>query len=171
MDKSRVESISLTRTTARRHLAAGRRIGTILLATDLGPASADAAERSIELAAQLGAELLIVSVIDAAPALADAAVAPRVDQVRGLREPLAQALVVQARRAGVAARFLIWHGDPGESIAAAAAAERCDLIVVGTHGRTGFHRSLAGSVSDYVIRNGPCPVVVVRPAGPPIATR
>jgi nucleotide-binding universal stress UspA family protein len=72
--------------------------------------------------------------------------------------------VVQARLAGVAARFLIWQGDPGESIAAAAEAEQCDLIVVGTHGRTGFQRSLAGSVSDYVIRNAPCPVLVVRPS-------
>jgi nucleotide-binding universal stress UspA family protein len=141
-----------------------RRIRTILLATDLGPASADAADRAIELAAQLDAELLIVSVIDAGPHQANAA-GPRVDQVRDRREPVAQALVAQARRAGVAARFLIWHGDPGESITAAADAEGCDLIVVGTHGRTGFQRSLAGSVSDYVVRNAPCPVVVVRPSG------
>jgi nucleotide-binding universal stress UspA family protein len=153
-------------------LAPCRRIGTILLATDLGPASAAAAERAIELAAQLDAALLIVSVIDVAPALADGApVGPRVDQVRNLREPVAQALVSTARRAGVQARFLIWQGDPGESIAAAAEAERCDLIVVGTHGRTGFHRSLAGSVSDHVIRNAPCPVLVVRPSGPATATR
>jgi nucleotide-binding universal stress UspA family protein len=156
----------------RPRLDVGRRIDTILLATDLGPASAGAAERAIDLAAQLDAELLIVSVIAAAPTLADGRpVGPRVDQVRNLREPLAQALVVKARGAGVAARFLIWHGDPGESISAAAQAERCDLIVVGTHGRTGFHRSLAGSVSDYVVRNAPCPVVVVRPAGQPSATR
>jgi nucleotide-binding universal stress UspA family protein len=142
-----------------------RRVRTILLATDLGPASADAAERAIELAAQLDAELLIVSVIDAAQMLPDGVRAgPRVDQVRDRREPVAQALVTQARRAGVAARFLIWHGDPGESVTAAAEAEQCDLVVVGTHGRTGFHRSLSGSVSDYVIRNAPCPVLVVRPA-------
>jgi nucleotide-binding universal stress UspA family protein len=151
---------------------AARRIGAILLATDLGPASAVAAERAIELAAQLGAELLIVSVIDAAPALADGLrSAPRVDQVRARREPIAQALVAQAVRAGVPARFLIWHGDPGQSIAAAAEAERCGLIVVGTHGRTGFQRSLAGSVSDYLIRNAPCPVLVVRPSSPTTATR
>ena len=152
---------------ARPPLPRGRRVGTILLATDLGPASADAADRAIDLAVQLGAELLIVSVINAAAGPDDGpGPRPRVDQVRDRREPLAQALVAQARRAGVAARFLIWHGDPGESIAAAADAEQCDLIVVGTHGRTGFQRSLAGSVSDYVIRNAQCPVLVVRPSGP-----
>jgi nucleotide-binding universal stress UspA family protein len=152
---------------ARPPLSRGRRVSTILLATDLGPASADAADRAIDLAVQLGAELLIVSVIDAAPGLDDGpGPRARVDQVRDRREPVAQALVVQARRAGVAARFLIWHGDPGESIATAADAEQCDLIVVGTHGRTGFQRSLAGSVSDYVIRNARCPVLVVRPGAP-----
>jgi nucleotide-binding universal stress UspA family protein len=151
---------------------AGRRIGVILLATDLGPASADAAERAISLAAQLDAELLIVSVIDAAPVFGDGLrLALRVDQVRARREPIAQALVAAAVRAGVPARFLIWDGAPGESIAAAAEAERCDLIVVGTHGRTGFERSLAGSVSDYLIRNAPCPVVVVRPNVRASATR
>jgi nucleotide-binding universal stress UspA family protein len=140
------------------------RVRTVLLATDLGHASADAAERAIDLAAQLEAELLIVSVIDDGRSVPDGgAVPPRVDQVRDERNSVAQALVMQARRAGVAARFLIWQGDPGESITAAAESESCDLIVVGTHGRTGLRRSLAGSVSDYVIRNASCPVLVVRP--------
>jgi nucleotide-binding universal stress UspA family protein len=141
-----------------------RSIRTLLLATDLGRASADAAEQAIDLAAQLGAQLLVVSVIDDGRSLPDGVVGlPRVDQVRDRRNSVAQALVLQARRAGVAARFLIWQGDPGESITAAAESEACDLIVMGTHGRTGLRRSLAGSVSDYVVRNAPCPVVVVRP--------
>jgi nucleotide-binding universal stress UspA family protein len=141
-----------------------RPIRTVLLATDLGRASADAAERAIDLAAQLGAELLIVSVIDDGRSLPDGVVGlPTVDQVRDRRNSVAQSLVLQARRDGVAARFLIWQGDPGESITAAAESEACDLIVMGTHGRTGLRRSLAGSVSDYVIRNAPCPVLVVRP--------
>jgi universal stress protein A len=139
-------------------------IRTVLLATDLGRASADAAERAIDLAGQLRAELLIVSVIDDGRSLADGKIErPRVDQVRDRRNSVAQALVIQARRAGVAARFLIWQGEPGESITAAAQAESCDLIVMGTHGRTGLRRSLAGSVSDYVVRNAPCPVLIVRP--------
>jgi nucleotide-binding universal stress UspA family protein len=151
-------------TNCRPRLMSDHRIRTVLLATDLGRASADAAERAIDLAAQLGAELLIVSVIDDVRPLPDGGAGlPRVDQVRDRRNSVAQALVVQARRAGVAARFLIWQGDAGESITAAAQAESCDLIVMGTHGRTGLHRSFAGSVSDYVIRNASCPVLVVRP--------
>jgi nucleotide-binding universal stress UspA family protein len=147
-------------------------MGTVLLATDLGPASNDAAKRAIELAAQLDAELLIVSVIAAATALADGGpIRPRVDQVRSLREPAARALVAQARAAGVPARFLIWHGEAGESIASAAAAEGCDLIVLGTPARTRIGRSSADNVSDYVIRTASCPVVVVGPTGAPRVTR
>ena len=45
---------------------------------------------------------------------------------------------------------------------AAADAECADLIVVGSHGRSGVTRFLIGSVSDYVVRNAHCPVMVVR---------
>ena len=139
-------------------------IRTVLLATDLGRASADAATRAIELAAQLRAELLILSVIDDVQTRGRGVALRRVDQVRERHHSVAQAIVLDARLAGVVARFLIWQGEPGESITAAAESEDCDLIVMGTHGRTGFRRSVAGSVSDYVIRNARCPVVVVRPA-------
>ena len=143
---------------------AGRVIGTVLLATDLGPASESAADRALELAAQLDAGLLIVSVISTPTIRPAGHPGPRVDQVRDRRESVARALVARGSQAGVAARFLIWAGDPGESIVAAAEAEGADLIVVGSHGRTGFNRSLMGSVSDYVIRHARAPVVVVRPA-------
>ena len=143
---------------------AGRAIGTVLLATDLGPASESAADRAVELAAQLDAGLLIVSVIGTPPIRPGGHPGPRMDQLRDRRESAARALVTRGRQAGVAARFLIWAGDPGESIVAAAEAERADLIVVGSHGRMGFNRSLMGSVSDYVVRHARAPVVVVRPA-------
>jgi nucleotide-binding universal stress UspA family protein len=63
---------------------------------------------------------------------------------------------------GVAVSFLIWEGEPGESIVDAAIAERADLIVVGSHGRGAVGRFLIGSVSDHVVRHAPCPVLVVR---------
>ena len=45
-------------------------------------------------------------------------------------------------------------------------AESADLIVVGSHGRGTVGRFLIGSVSDHVVRNAPCPVLVVRSGGP-----
>jgi nucleotide-binding universal stress UspA family protein len=74
----------------------------------------------------------------------------------------AQAIVQKARAAGADATFLVWEGDAGEAIVAAADAECADLIVVGSHGRSGVTRFLIGSVSDFVVRHAHCPVMVVR---------
>lgn len=54
------------------------------------------------------------------------------------------------------------EGDPAEEIVRLAAAEHCDLIVIGTHGRTGLGRLLTGSVAEEVLRNAVCQVLVVK---------
>jgi len=68
-----------------------------------------------------------------------------------------------ARARGVDADCVIWEGAAGEAIVAAAASAGADLIVVGSHRRSGLGRMLLGSVSDHVVRNAPVPVLVVRP--------
>jgi nucleotide-binding universal stress UspA family protein len=138
-------------------------IGAVLLATDLSTTSTPAEAEAMRLAAGLGARLIAVSVIDPGSLrLPGGRFRARVDQVRDEREIAAQALVARAQEMGVATAFLVWEGDPGEAIVDAASAEHADLIVLGTHGRHGVERSLFGSVSDHVVRNAPCPVVVVR---------
>jgi nucleotide-binding universal stress UspA family protein len=137
-------------------------IGRILLATDLAPASAGAAEQAIQLARDLRAELLVVSVIDGVRGVAMDRPPDRMDQRRAAREISAQALVVRGRRAGVRVSVLVWEGEPGPSIVEAAAAERVDLVVVGTRGRNRVERAVLGSVSDHVVRHAHCPVLVVR---------
>jgi nucleotide-binding universal stress UspA family protein len=54
------------------------------------------------------------------------------------------------------------HGDPADQILAVARASKCDLIVMGTHGRTGLGRLLMGSVAEQVMRKAPCPVLTVK---------
>lgn len=139
---------------------------SILLATDLGPASSAAVDEAIDLAQRLRAELLVVSVIDPRRLeLTGGRAATRVDQVRDERSRVAAAFAARGRNAGVSVRFLIWEGESaGEAILEAAAAEGADMIVVGTHARGGLGRLLLGSVSEYVIRHASVPVLVVRPA-------
>lgn len=138
-------------------------IRRILLATDLSPASEGAAVQALDLAHDLGADLLVVSVIDPRSLrLPGGRFGVRVDQVRSSRESAAQELVSRGRAAGVRVNFLIWDGDPGESIVDAARSEQVDLIVVGSHGRGQVGRFLIGSVSDHVVRHAHCPVLVVR---------
>jgi nucleotide-binding universal stress UspA family protein len=141
-----------------------RPIGTILLATDLGPASSDAVDEAIDLAQRLRSQLLVLSVIEPANLrLPGGRTAARVDQVRDERSRVAAAFAARGRNAGVPVRFLIWDGDPRDAILEAATAEGADLIVVGTHGRGGLERLLLGSVSEHVIRHADVPVLVVRP--------
>lgn len=146
--------------------AAHAPIEAVLLATDLSATSSPAEVEAMRLAAGLHARLIAVSVIDPGSLrLPGGRFRARVDQVRDERETAAQALVARAHDLGVPTAFLVWEGDPGEAIVDAATAEHADLIVLGTHGRRGVNRSLFGSVSDHVVRNAPCPVVVVRGAG------
>lgn len=140
-----------------------RPFASVLLATDLSPTSGPAEEEALRLAARLHARLLAVSVIDPGTLrLPGGRYSARVDQVRDERESAAQVLVARGHDVGVATEFLVWEGDPGEAIVDAARAEGVDLIVLGSHGRSGVNRSIFGSVSDHVVRHAPCPVVVVR---------
>lgn len=141
------------------------RIRTVLLATDLAPTTDAATDQALELATSLGARMLAVSVIDPGSLRASGGrFLMRVDQVREARERVAQSLVARGRELGVTVDFLVWEGDPGQSIVDAAVAEQADMIVVGSHGRGAVGRFLIGSVSDHVVRHAPCPVLVVRSA-------
>jgi nucleotide-binding universal stress UspA family protein len=55
-------------------------------------------------------------------------------------------------------------GEPAHEILAFAKAQQADLLVMGTHGRTGIQHALMGSVAERVVRRSTCPVLTVRPA-------
>ena len=139
-----------------------RRYSRILLATDLAAASEAATAEALRLAAQLGSHILIVNVIDAGALRRTAGRGPAVHQVRAAREAAMSDLVARGRSHGIQVSFLIWEGDPAESIIEAATSEGADLIVIGNRGHSGVGRALIGSVSDEVVRNAGCPVLVVR---------
>ena len=134
----------------------------IILATDGSAASKSAGDQAIDLAAQTGACLLVVSVLANSSRTPEAASAAPIADSRDQLTARAQSLVALARSAGVDAAFLVWDGEPGDAIVAAADSENADLIVVGSHGRSGVSRFFIGSVSDYVVRHAHCPVMVVR---------
>lgn len=140
------------------------KIRTVLLATDLSPVSDSATDQAIELAASLRARLLVVNVIDfgerrhASPLHLTA----RVDLQRTEREAPLLAIVERARSRGLEAAFLLWTGEAGQAIVAAAEAEGADLVIVGTRDLDRAGRFLLGSVSDYVVYHAACPVMVAR---------
>ena len=140
-------------------------ISSVLLATDLSPVSDGATDQAIDLCRSLGAGLLVVNVIDLRLSLGGqlrSSRAARLDQIRSEREQRLLAIVERARADGVVATFLVWTGEPGQSIVAAAEAEGADLVVVGTRALDRAGRFLLGSVSDYVVNRSPCPVLIAR---------
>jgi nucleotide-binding universal stress UspA family protein len=73
-----------------------------------------------------------------------------------------EAALARVTAAGLTAERVIRYGIPFQEIVDTARARRVDLIVMGTHGRTGFLHVLLGSVAEKVIRLAPCSVLVVR---------
>jgi len=82
-----------------------------------------------------------------------------------LREQGESALRQLERRVGEApVRTETREGSPARLIVEFAAEEECDLVVMGTHGRSGVDRLLLGSVAERVVRSAPVPVLTVRVA-------
>jgi nucleotide-binding universal stress UspA family protein len=133
----------------------------ILLAVDLTPASHEAANEAIKRATDDGAELIVLSVVEQHNLRLPGGGARRVDQERDRLAAGAQAIVRQAREAGVRATFLIWEGDPAEAILEASLSEDADVIVLGSRPRLNVRRLILGSVSSEVAKRATCDVIVV----------
>jgi nucleotide-binding universal stress UspA family protein len=73
---------------------------------------------------------------------------------------------------GVGVEQHVGVGRPASEVVRVAQETGCDLIVMGTHGRSGIRRLLMGSVAEKVMRTAPCPVLTVKASvNPPTSTR
>jgi nucleotide-binding universal stress UspA family protein len=140
----------------------------ILFATDFSSASRPAFRRALEMASADGAALWIVHVAaPPGPLSPDGYVLPRIYEemdlaIRTDAQRRLRTLLGRARKLGVRARALLLKGAPHEAIVRAARKHRADIVVVGTHGRTGVARFFVGSVAARVVATAPCPVLTVR---------
>jgi universal stress protein A len=73
-----------------------------------------------------------------------------------------QPYLARITAAGLTGSVVVMHGTPFQGIMEAAKAQHVDLMIMGTHGRTGLPHLLLGSVTERVVRLAPCPVLVVR---------
>ena len=133
----------------------------ILLAVDLTPASREAAQEAIKRARDDGADLIVLSVVEQHNLHLPGGGSRRVDQERDRLAAGAQAIVQQARDAGVRATYLIWVGEPAEAILEASHAEGADVIVLGSRPRLNVRRLILGSVSSEVAKRATCDVIVI----------
>jgi nucleotide-binding universal stress UspA family protein len=135
----------------------------ILVPVDGSDASLDALDEAVALAAEQDARLNLLYVVETAAASGVSGM-----DVLGAMEEAGERAVSQAsdrvREAGldVDERNVV-HGVPHQSILDAVEEWEADLVVMGTHGRTGLGRFLLGSVTEKVVRLSPVPVLTIRP--------
>lgn len=144
----------------------------ILIATDGSELAAKGVEHGLALAAGLGARITILSVVEPlAPETMEAALAggmsdPIIRYEQEMDEEmaaLAASIRVEADRLGVPVATLCETDEsPAKAIIRAARANDCDLIVMTSHGRSGFKKVLLGSQTAEVLKNTALPVLVVR---------
>jgi universal stress protein A len=141
----------------------------ILVATDFSGCSKEAIDSAARLAACFSSELFLLHVFE--PPFytlegRDTRIHPEVDRwVRELREKESKKLdgeVEAVKRRGINVRPHFKEGSPLVEILNVAEEIGADLVVLGTHGRTGIDRFVMGSVAERVIRKAPCSVLVVR---------
>ena len=144
------------------------KIRTVMVASDFSQASRAAFARAVELAQANRARLLVMHALTlVAPLLSGEYMPPQTwDRIEAANRREAQkqieALVAKAKRAGVRATGLVMVGSPYEVIVRAARSKRVDVLVLGTHGRTGLPRFFLGSVATRVLATARCPVLTVR---------
>ena len=141
---------------------------TIVCATDFSEPAEAAEARAIELARSLGADVLFAHVAVEAPLYGEGPFTMRdvgavFETQRRWAEQTLATRVERAAARGVAARAVVKVGLPADEVTELAADEKADMIVMGTHGRSGFSRLLLGSVAERVARMAPCPVLTVGP--------
>jgi nucleotide-binding universal stress UspA family protein len=141
----------------------------ILVATDFSDPSAAALAYGRELARSFGATLSVVHVIDDIAMRAYAAdgvfvTDPQVQRQfeEHARAQIEAALSYEDRTRLGAAGVVLMSSAPSAAIVSYAHESGIDLIVMGTHGRSGVAHLLMGSVSERVVQTAPCPVLTVR---------
>jgi nucleotide-binding universal stress UspA family protein len=134
----------------------------ILFPTDFSPASEDALRWATALARDSGATLSIVHVEEPPMAYGGGEMYIALDdeETRGQLRRMLGNVVPLDHNVRFEHKLLV--GDPATAIVDAAAQENADLIVMGTHGRTGLSRLLMGSVAEAVVRRAKCPVLTVK---------
>jgi universal stress protein A len=140
----------------------------ILYATDYSKASARALDEAIAMAKQNGAELLVLHVIDPVPPYVAAEDIGGAELYMKLEQTTQQdaetsmnKLMEKLRKLKLNAKSLLLRGTPPEQIVRTAKNRRANLIVIGTHGRTGLSKLLMGSVANKVVSTAHCPVLSV----------
>jgi nucleotide-binding universal stress UspA family protein len=138
-----------------------------LVPTDFSAFADQALDYAIRLARTFNARLTLLHIIQPVPmAGVDMGVALPETYLQELEEAVQGSMedaLARVTAAGLTGERVVLYGVPFQEIVETAKARQVDIIVMGTHGRTGLMHVLLGSVAEKVVRLAPCSVLVVRP--------
>jgi nucleotide-binding universal stress UspA family protein len=145
-------------------------IHKIILTTDFSEASEDAVRYGVWMARSLKAELKLLHVFEPSGWMVpspyyftpgfeqwvDASMEKTRVEGRKMLEHLAESLDMQVET-------IFAEGQTGKEIVRVAEEHHASMLILGTHGYTGWNRLTLGSIAEYVVRHAPCPVLTVKP--------
>jgi nucleotide-binding universal stress UspA family protein len=133
----------------------------VLVATDGSKQCRPAVEKAIDFSQSYGGEISVVSIVDV-PAEFYAEAPQVVEDMIHKAKIYVEEVKKQAEASGVKAEAFVKEGEAYQAIVDLAKERDVNIIVMGSHGRTGLKRLLMGSVAEKVIGYAPCPVLVTR---------
>lgn len=138
----------------------------ILTAVDFSAQTEKVLEAAVSMARNFDAQLLVVFVVEEMTPYAWVTV-PHIsfdileEEMGKTAESKLETLVEEKLPAGISCSTEVRRGAPAKEIVDCAQKEGCSFIVMGTHGYRGMEKMLLGSVAEQVLKNAPCPVLVV----------
>ncbi|WP_435101658.1 universal stress protein [Halarchaeum sp. P4] len=134
----------------------------VLVPTDGSGGVQESVTQALDIAERAGATIHALYVVDDRLRQRVASAAWPSDDLRVEGEQAVASIEGAADRAGLNAASEVRHGTPADEILAYVAEHDVDLVVMGTHGRTGPERAVLGSTTERVLRHADVPVLVVR---------
>jgi nucleotide-binding universal stress UspA family protein len=137
----------------------------VLVPTDGSDGAAAATDLAVDVASTYGARLHALSVVDTMAMGLDVRSDAVVDRLEAEARRAVEAVERRAADTAVTGtETAVEYGTPHGAIRSYVEANGIDLVLMGTHGRSGLERYLLGSVAEKTVRTSPAPVVTVRPA-------
>jgi universal stress protein A len=144
--------------------------GLILVPVDFSASSLAAVDHAVALAERFGSSIELLHVWSLPSALGPDEPVPLPDHpgetmseyAEGQAGEFLQSMLVDLEERGARVRGKLERGEPVKTILDTARQGGHDLIVMGTHGRTGLAHLVRGSVAEQVVRRAPCPVLTIR---------
>ncbi|WP_256300602.1 universal stress protein [Haloarchaeobius salinus] len=135
---------------------------SVLIPTDGSDAADAAADVGLDVAARYGSEVHVVSVVDAFSMGLDVRSQLMTDALEDAAAEAVESIAGRADDSVARVEKTVGYGRPYRKLRRYVEENDIDLVVMGTHGRTGLERYLIGSVTEKIVRTSPVPVLTVR---------